>query len=425
MSRLRAMSASLLLGGAMLGSAPAAHAADWVTLQATEPDDPDKATLRPQGFVQVSAEGYLGEPVDGEALPAFADHDGQHPIFNTVGGRAPWSILLRRIRGGVRGDVPGTQGLASVNLSVEFGQNPLTTVDGRWLPKLMDASMTVKLPADLHVRLGRFKTPLADESLEAFFLTTDLVRFSKVTGQLLMERDAHGGTFTGTIDGFRDLGAQIGGSHLLGDHEVSWALMGATATVELAELRWEPNVTGRIQLSRLLDGPATRRSPFRDAAEGWVFASWGTRRVGEETPDRLRVGIGGQLRLDGLRLRSELMYGDGVLVAGMAPPFPGNPRPVDVDGRGWGITGLATYRIADTWQLGLSYSHLDRAFDGDQARRVFNDGSLIAEAFITPKLWFALNAGLQFADAPNGPAPADALLGLAAPYLAFQATAAM
>lgn len=401
-----------------------ASAADWITLQATEPEDAEKAKIRPHGFVQVSAEGYAGRAISASEHPDFATWDGQYPVFNTVDGRSPWGLLLRRVRAGVRGNIPGTDGRASLNIAAELGMNPLTLAEGEWRPKLLDASFTYKLPTDMHIRVGRFKAPLADESLEAVHVTPPLIRFTRVASQLLMERDAHEGTFTGTVDGFRDTGVQIAGSHLSAEHEFSWAVMGGTASVEFADMQLEPNIAARIQFSHLFH-PKERRQATREAVEAWAFGSFGLRVVENERFNRLRAGIGGQARWHGIRLRSEIIYGDGMLAKGVAPPFAGNGKPVVPNGTAWGVTGLATYRLATGWGLGLSYSHLDRETSGGPARRIFDDTSLIAEAYITPKLWFAFNVGLRFADAPEGTRATQALLDTHAPYFGLQATASL
>lgn len=409
----------------LIGAAAArVNAADWVTLQATEPANAEKAKLRPHGFVQISAEGYAGAPISAAEHPNFSTYDGQHPVFNTVDGSSPWSVLLRRVRAGVRGNIPGTSELASLNISTELGMNPLTLAEGTWRPKLLDASFTYKLPADMHIRMGRFKAPLADESLEAIHITPHLVRFTRVTSQLLMERDAFDGKFTGTVDGFRDTGAQIAGSHLFANNELSWAVMGGSATVDLANFNLQPNISSRIQLSHLLN-PKERRHPKREALESWIFGSWGQRLVGDETFDRVRAGIGGQARWHGLRVRSELIYGHGILVKGVSPPFAGNDKPVSTEGNAWGVKGLATWRVLDGWELGLTYSHLDREVDGGTARRIFDDTMLIAEMLVAPKLWFVLNAGLRRANAPEGSESTQALLDTHAPYFGFQATASL
>lgn len=391
-------------------SAPAA-AADWLSIQNLEPDNPDKAALRGFGFLQVSAEGYPD-----------AELDGQLPVFNTVDGTADWAVLLRRARVGVRGNLPGTD-RASVQISAELGQNPLTTASGVWAPRLMDATMTLRSNQGVHLRLGRMKAPLNDESLEAFHIDADLIRFTRVTGQLLMERDASSGAFTGLIDGFRDTGAEVFGSHRSGTSEVSWALMGGTTSADPARLVLEPTVTGRVQVARLL-GDLPARSPAREEAAAWVFGSVGTRDIGaSEQADRLRAGVGAQLRASGLRLRTEGIYARGVLATGVSPPFPGGVRTLSEDGQAWGVTALASMRLQGRWELGATYSHLDLLPDEGADRRLFDDVIGHAQLHLSPKLWMDLNAGLRHAAAPEGSEAAQEILAAFSPYTGLMATA--
>ena len=65
---------SVLFSLLMLSST--AQAADWLAIQGTEPDDPDKSRLRAAGFVQISAEAFLARPVEGLTgdLEPFSGH---------------------------------------------------------------------------------------------------------------------------------------------------------------------------------------------------------------------------------------------------------------------------------------------------------------------------------------------------------------
>ncbi|MFT4978374.1 MAG: hypothetical protein ACI8S6_004284 [Myxococcota bacterium] len=412
----------VLFACALMMAPRSAGAADWLSLQGLEPDDPDKAAMRGFGFLQLSAEGYPGAAVDAAGDEVLSDFDGQVPVFNTIDGEAPWGVLLRRARVGARGSVPGVPG-ASAQLSVELGQNPQTISDGGWSPRLVDATMTLRSSEAVHLRLGRMKAPLSDEVLEGVHIEGDLIRFTRATGRLLMERDASSGVLTGPADGFRDLGVQAFGSHLSGKREVSWALMVGTSATDPAGLAVEPTVTGRVQLAGLL-GAQPRRSPVREEAAVWGFASLGARDVGAElSARRLRAGGGAQLRWKGLRLRTEGIYADGVLATGISPPFAGGVWTMAPEGRAWGATGLASFRFGDRWEVGLTGSHLDSQPDAGEERRIFDDGVAHAQLHLSPRLWFDLNAGIRTGRAPEGSETAQAILGETAPYIGGMATA--
>ena len=149
---------------ALWGLLASATAADWLTVQGTEPAHTEKAALRFNGFAQVSAEAIAARPVEG-LTGDLAVYNGELATFNkVVGAQGPFKMSLRRIRVGVRGRIPQTDWI-STSIAVEVGQNPLTTsgTDG-WRPRLMDASITLESPAGIHLRMGQFKLPLADEA---------------------------------------------------------------------------------------------------------------------------------------------------------------------------------------------------------------------------------------------------------------------
>ncbi|MFT7522024.1 MAG: hypothetical protein ACI9MC_004176, partial [Kiritimatiellia bacterium] len=290
----------------LLAALNTASAADWLSIQGAESSDPDKAKPRVTAFVQVAAEGFVARPVEGLTSDALAPYNGEVASFNRAAGSSgPFALSLRRVRVGGRGVVPNTDGLASGSFAIELGQNALTATAHGWSPRLMDASISLHGPFGVHLRLGQFKLPLSDESLEAVHVTGDLVRATNVTGRLLMERDATSGAYIGPVNGFRDVGAELFGGHLVGKLEVSWAVMASNGSTNMA--RTEPGVDGtaRVQLSHLYGGK--RRSAQRDELSVWVFGATGKRRVAEVTARRTRLGSGAQLQRDGLRLRTEVI----------------------------------------------------------------------------------------------------------------------
>ena len=98
---------SVLFSLLMLSST--AQAADWLAIQGTEPDDPDKSRLRAAGFVQISAEAFLARPVEG-LTGDLEPYNGQIAAFNKVpGADGTAKITLRRVRAGFRGVIPDTK----------------------------------------------------------------------------------------------------------------------------------------------------------------------------------------------------------------------------------------------------------------------------------------------------------------------------
>lgn len=400
-----------------LGLACPAQAADWLSLQGAEPGDPDEVKLRVGGFVQVSAEGIAAKPVEGLTGP-LAEYNGEIARFNhVVGAEGPFRISLRRVRVGLRGAVPKTDGRVSTNLAVELGQNPLTTAADGWRPRVMDASISLHGPSGVHLRLGQFKLPLADETLEAFHITTDLVRFTPATAQLLLERDREGGR----INGFRDVGVQAFGSHRARDIEISWAGMVSNGTVELSRSEPGLDLSGRLQVARLFDDP--RRSPVRDEVAGYVWATSGLRDLGEADPvRRTRAGGGLHVARRGLRIRTEGMLADGALDVGLAPPFADGSRVTRAEGFAWGATALVSGRFDETWEVGAVASHLDRVPKGGPDRRTFQELTGFGQFHLSRTAWFDLNLGWRHARAPEGAENVTRILATKGPYAAVMAT---
>lgn len=416
------MSAAAL--GLLLLGAPAARAADWLSIQGLEPADPEASRLRPTGFLQVAAEGVLAEPVTGLTSEGLQAYEGELASFNTLGVNGErWGLTPFRVRVGGRGAVPGTEGQLVTFFAVELGQNALTTTgDGAWRPTLMDASLTLVGDRGVHLRAGQFKLPLSDEALEAVQLTHPGLRFSRPTQTLLMEKDSATGALTGRVDGFRGAGVQAFGSHPMGGLELSWAAMASQAPVGAPS--FYPGVTwsGRAQLSWLLDDQ--RRSPWREELSAWAFATTGLRDVGADSPARrTRAGGGAQLHTAKLRLRAEGLYAQGALNVGMSPPFAGGSLLVDPEGVAWGATALATWHPAPRWELGVLGSHLDSRPDGGPDQRIFDDVTGLVQVMVLPKARLDVYASWRRGRAPEGSADALTILDTMGPYGAVDLTA--
>lgn len=406
----------------LLALAAPVQAADWLSLQGLEPADPDKARLRAWGFVQVTGEGVIADPVTGLENENLQPYNGELAVFNTVGSQGqPTAMALRRVRIGVRGNVPDMDWVHLFG-AVELGQNGVTTAGGEWSPALMDASITLASPWNVHLRAGQFKVPTADEVLEAVHMSADLVQFTVVTRRLLMERYGGTGAFSGPATGFRDVGVQLFGSHLAGPVELSWAALGSNGTTRFGDEDPGKDLTLRAQASWLLDGP--RRSPTRQELGAWAWAQTGSRAVGPgETATRTRAGAGLQLHTHGLRLRSEAIWAQGVLNTGMAPPFAGGTLQLDPTGEAWGVTGLASYRFATRWELGASYAHLDSLPEGGPQRRIFDETTAFAQLHLHKRVWVNTNLAWRTGRAPEGSADATAVLDTMGPYVGVQLTA--
>ncbi len=411
----------LMFLAALLAASPA-FSADWLALQGTEPDNPDKAKLRGWGFLQMTADGIIADPVEGLVSEGLAPYNGEKATFNLVGPDSrSAAVYLRRVRAGMRGEIPGTNGLLSTFAAVELGFLPLTLAADGWRPALMDASFSVHGPKNISLRVGRMKAPLADESLESVQGTADLIVFSQPVRALLMERNTASGMPEGRVNGFRDDGAQLFGAHHFGMTELSWAaFVGQGGTLQgPGDAGWD--VIGRVQVARLFDESQVR-NPLREEVSLWAFGQTGQRAVGEDDlAGRHRVGVGTQVRKGPIRFRSEFLWGQGVLNSGQAPPFPGGSQTLDVDGTGWGLNSLAMATVGPV-DFGAAYAHYARN-PGDTAEyRSFDELTGIVQWNPLPVLWLNGNVAWRQGNAPNGPADAQTILDTYGIYVGGQVT---
>lgn len=417
----RLITARLLLASLLLFAGPTLGA-DWLSLQGTEPEG-EAGKLRLWGFVQTSYEGYVADAVTGLDGP-LAAHEGRVSSVNHVWGPSRLAFRVNRARVAIRGHLPGTEGRVSTFNALEVGQNGLTAGPNGYQPNLVDASIALHAPEHgLHLRLGKFKTPLADESMEAVFLTAATIRFSVVTARLLMERPTGPDrTLTGPVSGFRDVGAQLFGVHDLGPTQLSWAAFVSNGTPGLTDEDERKDLTGRLQLSWL---PGKRRPARREEISGWIYGQTGHRRVeADHVTRRTRLGAGAHLRLAGWRARIEGVYANGMIFTGRKPPFAGGALSFDPDADAWGLTALLTYRIQGIYEVGVMAAHLDQDPDGGPDRRVFDEATFLLRWHPARAFTAALNVTLRRAEAPDGaPADVQTVLDSMGPYVGLEITA--
>lgn len=393
----------------------AALAADWPTLQATEPG-PDPAPIRPWGFVQVVGEGVVGGQVapslSAEALQAF---EGQRPAFNRVGaGEATWGFSVRRARLGLRGAIPKTDGQISWLIAVEAGSNGLT----RTSPVVLtDASVTVSYIPGLQLRVGQFKLPLGEEALEMNPLAADFVNVSAATGQLLQESPVVNGAYTGGASGFRDLGIEAFHTFVSPVGEWSYALMLSNGRMGSLELDNSKDLTHRLGWTWPW-GDAD--SPLRDEVGVYAFWQQGAREVGEVEVQRVRRGGGVKLQRLGWQARVEVVQAEGALETGASPPFPGQPIQVVPEGRAVGGHAFVHYTRGIAGG-GLRYDELWRGYESEPDLRVFRTLTFDAQLQITARFRMLLDYELRWLAAPHGSDDAQAIAATLGDRVSLQA----
>ena len=394
-------------------SAPA-RAADWPMLQGTEDAARAEEGPRPFGFVQALGEGIVGgRPVEGLTSEALAPYEGARASANVVSGTATWGVSLRRVRAGLRGAVPRTEGRVNWLLAAELGDNGMTRVDP---VVLTDASVTLSYLPGVRVRAGQFKLPLGEEALESNPNAAEFVNVSTATGQLLAETPIRDGAYVAGGSGYRDVGMQAFDTVALGRGALAWAVMlsnGRMGTLESDEAK---DLTGRLAWSPWV-GDA-HEPAHREELTVSAFWQQGSRTVDDAEATRVRRGVGVELERSGWHVRGEFIDAVGVIEAG--PTFPGAAASVSATGRALGGYGYVHYERRRLGG-GLRYDTLRRNLDAPADLRVYQTATADLQLELAPRARLLLDYELRFLDAPDGSPDARAIADTMGDRLSAQA----
>ncbi|HEU0264918.1 MAG TPA: hypothetical protein VFR01_04245, partial [Geobacterales bacterium] len=347
---------------------------------------------------------------------------GQPALYNRASRDLTQSseLTLRTIQLGGRGTLLPQR----INYALVFlaGDNAVTHLESGNRIRLLDGSVTVTLPVDLHLRLGLFKYPGSEEGGQPQ-PPGNYINFSSLTRQLLLEhyfrndgsnpRDAN---FPSSASLFRDSGAMLFGAHPFGNWEGSWGVMvGNGSGVELDYGQGRRELYLSMALERIFSGEQEKR-------HGLKFFSWfqdGERQlqVGpllrEESIYRQRWGGGVTLRSQRWRAIFEGGKGKGVILTGSdGGAIPGsldnagltvssfNLHPHDI---AWGWYGDLGYRLLPPWWLDFRYDTYHQATDTDLAERRFDTITLGSHLFVTRTTRLMVNYEFRHYRAPKLP----------------------
>jgi len=205
-----------------------AEAANWLMLQGAERQGTaPRAKL--WGFLQPTYRA-----TDGADLQA-GPWKGQEAQFNQIAPQLSSNkqFNIARARIGVRGTGFPLNSKINYFFLAEFGSNGITwPAGGKGAAKITDASVTFSYIRGARIRAGQFKTPGAEEGLQAIHVF-DYVNFTNVTNQLLLERffDSDGSVANdvnapnGPVGAFRDIGVQIFDTFKTSAWNTSYAIM--------------------------------------------------------------------------------------------------------------------------------------------------------------------------------------------------------
>jgi len=413
------------IGAALLSCATGVQATNWLALQGTEPEGQSERA-KVWGFVQPEF-----QTTDGSEIAA-GPWSGQEAIFNQIGPdlKTDSQFSIRRARIGIRGTGFPLDTKVNYFLLAEFGNNGITRPGGgTGSAKVTDASITLNHIKGARIRVGQFKTPGAEEGLQAIHVF-DYINFTGVTNGLLLERHFNGDgsdTFVtpggnsgaggdanrpnGPVGAFRDTGIQVFDIFKAGNWEHSYAVMygngngitrGDNDDNKETYLYWSSE---RVYASK-----GARR-------QGWKLFAWnqdGKRTLttaGAGEYDRKRSGLGTTLRKDKYRAAFEYITADGMIfngtdgaaVAGSAANGPGTTASfnVETDGEADGWYLHFGYAVLPKLELDIRYDTYNRMTNVSAKEREFVTTTLGAQYFFNKKARVTFNYEFRDGEAPN------------------------
>jgi hypothetical protein len=445
-----------------------AFAADWLSLQGTEPAGA-AARAKIWGFVQPQ---YTD--MDGTKVKA-GPWSGQNAVFNTIPPDLDTEsgFHIRRARLGVRGTGFPLDSNVNYFLLAEFANNGITASEGGSV-KVTDASITLNhLKKYTRLRFGQFKTPGSEDGLQAIHVH-NYNNFSIAADQLLLERfrdwdgDANclvpqagatleeqawflacsdGNGLNGSVGAYRDIGVQLFTTFKIKDGigkypwEVSYGFMVGNGN-GIARGDNDDNREFYYYLSagQVFGGKGPRR-------EDWKVYAWyqdGKRTLLDtanlpgtgpappfDTPDianfaerefdRERWGLGFTFRKDRYRLYGEYIEADGMIANGTD----GGSVPGSVSNNGLAVSTFNTltdneaqgwyldfgYKALPNLELDVRYDELERGTEGNPAlQRDFERWTIGAQYFFNKKSRFTLNYEFRDLEAPGGNATAKSVV---------------
>ena len=148
-----------VIGATLLTCASAAQAANWLMLQGTEPEG-QSARAKVWGFIQAQ---YQNDNSDANAKGGY---NPPKLIGPNLDDQSQFNVNRARI--GVRGTGFPLDSKVNYFILAELGNNGITYGDDG--KHLTDASITLNHIPGARVRMGQFKTPGAEEGLQAIRL---------------------------------------------------------------------------------------------------------------------------------------------------------------------------------------------------------------------------------------------------------------
>lgn len=338
----------------------AAHAANWLEVFGNEAAD--APYFRPFAIVQPTWTRIDAEPISGLQGP-LAAYNGRYIFTNQVppdfGDTS--RLLVMRARLGARGRLTDRINYYAL---IEAGDNPMTLQRDVVLAGL---SLTFNHLPGARIRVGLFKLPTDEEAIMAGPNLSPYVYFSDVVQNLLVEPPLRAtgpssnpmltrGEMVSGCNCLHDWGIQVYDWFRRGPWEVSYAAMLSNGG-ELenpGDQDGNKDLTLRAQVSYIFGGAG----PARQDLSLFAWRQEGERRFGGADHSRIREGVGFKYLKGPHRLAGSWLRGDGMIIAGLNPPFAGQAYAVATDEKadGWYLEG--GWRFQPKWEVDLRHSVL-------------------------------------------------------------------
>ncbi len=419
---------------ALMGAAGSAMAANWLMLQGTEPEG---ASPRAEvwGFIQAQ---YAKDFSNANAAGAYVPPKLLGPDLDAQDG-----FNINRARVGVRGTGFPLDGKINYFALLEMGNNGITKGTNTFA-KMTDASITLNHIPGARIRAGLFKTPGAEEGLQAIHVF-DYINFTEATNALLNERfpnkaftnstgvanttntgniaaqteaQLQGGAsldaYSSPVGAFRDVGVQVFDAFDMGsDWELSYAAMvGNGNGVEFKNTDGKYDTYLYLSAEKKYGGKGAKMEGLKFFAWG----QWGERMLditddlvsNPKTYKRDRAGLGVKYLKKPFRATAEYITADGMIFEGPDKPNYYFTRVVDGNGAdakadGWYVEG--------GWSIPNSKWELDARFDtmtrnsGRPNQHTFDKWTLGAQYHFNPKTRLTVNYEIRDFKCDSGTAP--------------------
>ncbi|MFV1985546.1 MAG: porin [Thiohalomonadales bacterium] len=327
---IKQLAISTLSAIAISGIIMPAQAANWLALQGTERDGAaPRAKL--WGFIQAQYQQDFSDP--------FVNPAGKElyipPKLIGPNLKSQSQFNVNRARVGVRGIAMPLDSNVNYFFLAEFGRNAITEAHGG-PAHITDSSITLNHIKGARIRLGLFKSPIAEEALQAIHVF-DYINFTSVTNQLLLERfpvsadqsavpgaqpipGSNLNRYSTPVGAFRDVGVQIFEIFKIGKWEHSYAVKyGNGNGLNFGDNDNNKDLYLYWSSERVYKGKGGRRQGLKMFV--WNVDGKRTDAFNSSLEqDRKRYGAGIKYLLKPFRVTAEYIAGEGMIFQGQQNP---------------------------------------------------------------------------------------------------------